>query len=331
MCIAIVSTLHPDYPFILVNNRDEYIGRPTDIANWWPSPDENILGGRDLYRPEHGTWLGLTRHGRLSCLTNFRETTASFVGLKSRGAMVNGYLRIPDSQEQTIDTANRLVKDDLSGYGGFSLIFGLLKRPSWGEKSLDIPVSTWEGMAIVSNRSKVADDVKWLCLTPGETHALSNTHYDDTTWPKVTMGEKMVISTISASVSSKDSVDQLTTRLLDVLSHDTLPRRQDGEEWNTYIGQLKNSIFVPPLGKEQNKSKSYTQTSPNPLPNGTSDTPVVVDSATGGLYGTQKQTVILVDWAGHVRYFERSLFDHAGNQLSPGKGDHLYEFDIENW
>jgi uncharacterized protein with NRDE domain len=332
MCIVIVSTLHPDYPFILVNNRDEYIGRPTDTANWWPKPDDNVLGGRDLYRPEHGTWLGLTRQGRLACLTNFRETTASFVGYKSRGAMVNGYLRIPsDSQEQTIDTAQRLVKDDLSSYGGFSLIFGLLKRPPWGEQSVNLPVSNWEGMAIVSNRSKVADDVKWLGLTSGETHALSNTHYDDTTWPKVTTAERMVAAAISASVSSKDSVDDLTTKLLDILSHDTLPRRKDGEEWNAYLGQLKNSIFVPPLGKDQDKLQTYTQTSRNPLPNGTSDTPVPVDSATGGLYGTQKQTVILVDWAGHVRYFERSRFDHAGSPLPPGQGDRLFEFDIENW
>lgn len=59
MCIVIVTTAHPDYPLILLNNRDEFLHRPTAPADWWDPPYDYVLGGRDLHRCEHGTWYAI--------------------------------------------------------------------------------------------------------------------------------------------------------------------------------------------------------------------------------------------------------------------------------
>lgn len=50
-----------------------------------------------------------------------------------------------------------------------------------------------------------------------------------------------------------------------------------------------------------------------------------------GVYGTQRQTVMLLGNNGHVTYVERRLFDERGNELSRGQGDETVEFDIEGW
>jgi uncharacterized protein with NRDE domain len=350
MCIAIVTTAHPDYPLILLNNRDvcfklfpfanlntkvvpkEYLHRPTDPAGWWPPPDSHILGGRDLQRAEHGTWLGITKQGRLACLTNFREQTATFVeGSRSRGAIVNAYLRTPcESTETSSDIAHKLIEEGLAGVGGFSLLFGRLRKPSWRIGEISEKKSKWEGLAIVSNRSEHINDVKWLCQQAGETHALSNAHYGDMTWPKVVDAENLVAKGVLESSAKKEGTDELITRLLGVLTLDTLPRQRNGEEWNTYLGQLRNSIFVPAIGKDKERLELARN---SPLPNGQSNVSATVlhDIATSGVYGTQKQTIVLVDWNGKMTYYERTLFDVGGNPVAKGDGDVRFEFVVEGW
>ena len=58
---------------ILCSNRDEYLSRPTAPAHWHafgPSGEEpgdgSVLSGRDLRAG--GTWLGITRAGRVAFL-----------------------------------------------------------------------------------------------------------------------------------------------------------------------------------------------------------------------------------------------------------------------
>ena len=54
-------------------------------------------------------------------------------------------------------------------------------------------------------------------------------------------------------------------------------------------------------------------------------------SATSGIYGTQKQTVILVDREGKVTFVERTLYDHEGKPVKGGKEDRRFDFQIEGW
>jgi uncharacterized protein with NRDE domain len=46
--------------------------RPTQPAHFWED-HPHVLGGRDVLG--NGTWLGITKHGRFACLTNYREVS----------------------------------------------------------------------------------------------------------------------------------------------------------------------------------------------------------------------------------------------------------------
>jgi uncharacterized protein with NRDE domain len=223
--------------------------------------------------------------------------------------------------------AENLIADGLSGVGGFSLLFGRLKRPGWG-KRVEKEKNQWEGLAIVSNRSEHVNDVKWLCAGPGETHALSNSHYGDRSWPKVVAGERGVTEAIKASVEATDSKDALISRLLSILSADTLRRQEPGEDWDAYTSQLRNSIFIPPIGKDKETNLIKEQ---SPLMNGNSKPQEEEDKATRGVYGTQKQTIMLVNWEGDVTFFERTLVDGEGRPIPRGDGDLKYEFKVDGW
>jgi uncharacterized protein with NRDE domain len=102
------------YPFIVAANRDEFHGRPASPAQFWKdNPD--ILAGRDLQAL--GTWMGITRAGRFSAVTNYRgarEPSAPH----SRGALVTGFLNSANSAELYV----RGVEKDSKQYSGFNLL-----------------------------------------------------------------------------------------------------------------------------------------------------------------------------------------------------------------
>ena len=160
MCIILFAyNAHPKYNLILLANRDEYYARQTSRAALWEdAPD--ILGGRDL---EHGgTWLGVTKQGRVAAVTNFRDPSSNRNGAPSRGFLVSDFLRsIEDPHDYLMKISSRSAD-----YNGFNLIVG---DPS--------------GLYYLSNRlGGVAN------LAPG-IYGLSN-HLIDTPWPKVVKGKQ---------------------------------------------------------------------------------------------------------------------------------------------
>ena len=71
MCLIVfANNYHPNYKLILAANRDEFFKRPTEPAKFWNDHPE-LLAGKDL--EAGGTWLGITKNGRFSAITNFRE------------------------------------------------------------------------------------------------------------------------------------------------------------------------------------------------------------------------------------------------------------------
>ncbi|QDX80435.1 hypothetical protein B9N43_03660 [Denitratisoma sp. DHT3] len=116
MCLILVAwRVHPDYPLVVAANRDEYHVRPTAPAGYWPEhPD--ILAGRDLQGG--GTWLGVSRSGRFSALTNFRSPDHLKPAGPSRGGLVSGFLTGTDSASAYLAA----VEPDAFRYSGFNLL-----------------------------------------------------------------------------------------------------------------------------------------------------------------------------------------------------------------
>ncbi|WP_375055169.1 NRDE family protein [Zobellella sp. DQSA1] len=105
-------------PLLLLANRDEFYHRPTAPAQWWPD-HPHIWGGRDLQAG--GSWLGLTRGGRLAAITNHRDGRAApLADARSRGELVADFL-----------TGSLSPQDYMAGvmarghaYQGFNLLVG---------------------------------------------------------------------------------------------------------------------------------------------------------------------------------------------------------------
>jgi uncharacterized protein with NRDE domain len=253
--------------------------------------------------------LGLTKQGRLACLTNYRESGVLVYGTKSRGGLPKAFLTLsPSSTQSTEGFARHMVEEvGVGDVGGFSLVFGRLSKRN-------ICAPEGEGLAIISNRTEDASATTWICGKPGEIQGLSNSHFGDRSWPKVVEGEKRLRETIQEHTAGNSSKEDLLNALFEILSHDTLPHRQDGQDWDTYVYQLRNSIFIPRIGKQEESSV---------------DNAGRIAKTDSEAYGTQKQTVILVDSKGTATYVERTLYDDHGR---PTNDDiQQYEFEIEGW
>ncbi|OLN82353.1 Transport and Golgi organization protein 2-like protein [Colletotrichum chlorophyti] len=351
MCIVLLTTAHPSYALIVIDNRDEFILRPTSRPHWWSHPSgASVLSARDLQREEKGTWLGITKTGQLAVLTNYRETDPEDAGhpihaARSRGGMVTAWLG-SDPAESASDSVNHLVKDGgVKGVGGFSMVAGKLKRKRGSDEK---PEHALEGVAIVSNRCDNLHDVPWVAEERDEVYGLSNTVYDDPKpWPKVESGKRLVREAIQEAVAQDLDEEALAERLFTVLDTDTLPKHPD-MSLADYIKELKQSIFIPALGDESHRKAMEEAVArgqgrwadddqkaaeslqlgerPDPPAQGSNNVGFEV-----GLYGTQRQTVIMVDWDGNVSYRERALWDGNGNPIARGQGDEVFRFKIEGW
>lgn len=117
MCLLVLArNRHPDYPLVVVANRDEYFDRPAEPAGWWQA-NPNIMGGRDLRAG--GTWMGLDRGGRWGAVTNYRDGNYEPAPC-SRGDLVTQYLVGSSPPEayltDLVASANQ--------YQGFNVIVG---------------------------------------------------------------------------------------------------------------------------------------------------------------------------------------------------------------
>jgi len=90
VCLVVFAwKAHPDYKLIVAANRDEFHGRPSQDAHWWPDLP-NVLGGRDLQAG--GTWLAMSKSGRFATVTNYREQQPARSSARSRGEIVTNFV-----------------------------------------------------------------------------------------------------------------------------------------------------------------------------------------------------------------------------------------------
>ncbi|XP_036454265.1 transport and Golgi organization protein 2 homolog isoform X1 [Colossoma macropomum] len=105
------------YRLILAANRDELYNRPSKAADFWGSSKE-ILSGLDLEEgKEGGSWLGITKRGKLAALTNYLEGRPN-PDAQGRGFLVSNFLT------DSLDSFSYLRKVASEGhlYNGFNLL-----------------------------------------------------------------------------------------------------------------------------------------------------------------------------------------------------------------
>ena len=208
MCLILFSyKLHPDYRLILAANRDEFYDRPTASLDYW-SDHPDVLAGRDL--KGNGTWLGITRNGRLAAVTNYREPAPHRDNAPSRGILIRDFLIGNSSPEHYLKAVSKKSK----AYNGFNLIAG---DPS--------------GLYYYSNR---ASHVRRL--QPG-LYGISN-HLIDTAWPKIQRGKDLLQGQLSGR--KKIDIEKIWGILADqwLPADKALPDTGVGLEWERILAPL---------------------------------------------------------------------------------------------
>lgn len=170
MCLIFFSlNNHPVYKLAIAANRDEFYSRKTAAAGFW-TDKPYILGGRDL--EARGTWLGMTKAGRISLLTNYRDPENIDPNAPSRGQLVSDYLE----NKQRPDDYLRDLEHHAKQYNGFNLIVGT-------------PDELWYLSNYRNGIQKI--DTGFF--------GLSN-HLLDTPWPKVERGKQKLKPVFSKTV-----------------------------------------------------------------------------------------------------------------------------------
>lgn len=181
MCLILFAyNYHPDYRLILTANRDEFYNRPTRAMQFWPEHPQ-LVAGQDL--EQGGTWLGLTRSGRFSALTNHRDGRRPQQGTRSRGNLPLEFLLRKDRCEAFIRST---PTDDFDGFNQL--------------------IDDGYQLCYLSNRSEPLQPV------PAGIHGVSNAIFD-TPWPKLEARKTALKACIdSAEFSSEDLIQLMTDR-----------------------------------------------------------------------------------------------------------------------
>lgn len=208
MCLIVLAyRVHPEFPIVIAANRDEFYDRPTAPLEAWPDAP-HIVAGRDL--KGGGTWMGVSRRGRLAALTNYREPGRQRPEAPSRGHLVGNFLRECTSLKQYI----RKLSSTKNEYNGYSLLLYADGRMIYDSNRHDGPREVAPGI-----------------------HGLSN-HLLNTPWPKVQQSRR-ALKRLLAPGGMPDMA-----ALMAILHDPTIPPDQHlpetgvGIEWERRLGAV---------------------------------------------------------------------------------------------
>jgi uncharacterized protein with NRDE domain len=208
MCLILFAIQkHPAYKLILAANRDEYYERPSKPPHFWEDAP-HVLAGRDLVAA--GTWLGITRKGRIAAATNYRDPANVKPDAPSRGRVVSDFLLSESDSISYLD----LIRREKDRYNGFNLILGNRERITWYSNRSDRPVSL-----------------------PAGVYGLSN-HLLDTPWPKVVRAKALFEQILFTGKNL--SIESLFLLLKDqtVAPDDSLPHTGVPIEWERILSPV---------------------------------------------------------------------------------------------
>ncbi len=204
MCLIVIAhRADARFPFVLAANRDEDYGRPTLPAHFWRDAP-NVLGGRDVR--QGGSWLALTREGRVAAITNVRG--AEKPEGRSRGLLVRDFAQssiAPDSFARRIDE---------SAYAGFHLIAGIIGHDLVAVSNAGGGVRTW----------------------PAGVHGISNGP-PGVLWPKV----ERATAYVGDLIGNEERPGRLATELLSFLG---TPGDAAYSRGSTLREEVEGEVFV---------------------------------------------------------------------------------------
>ncbi|MBN1850920.1 MAG: NRDE family protein [Deltaproteobacteria bacterium] len=207
MCLILLAIhCHPIYDLILLANRDEFYKRDSKPAHFWDESPQ-LLAGKDLRGG--GTWLGVTKYGKIAAITNYRDPAHHKPSAPSRGGLVRDFLQGQASSKQYLEN---VIPNSLD-YNGFNLLLGERDRIFW-----------------YTNHTK---QKKLLSLG---IHGVSN-HLLDTPWPKVTRGIFFLEEIIS---DKKEIVPEMVFQFL---RDDRVPEDKDLPD--TGVGLERERVLSP--------------------------------------------------------------------------------------
>ena len=207
MCLILFSIgKHAHYKLVVAANRDEFYNRPTEKADFWKE-SEGVLAGRDLVAG--GTWMGVTRQGKISMLTNYRDLGNINPEAPSRGHLVANYLTGNEEPDRYLEG----VAENGKAYNGFNLIAGSIDKLYY--------YGNYDGAV--------------KPISPG-THGLSN-HLLDTPWPKLSEGKQKLKQLLQ---KEDPEVEELFQILYDdaVAPDHLLPDTGVGLKWERLLSPM---------------------------------------------------------------------------------------------
>lgn len=207
MCLILFAwKMNPRYPFILAANRDEFLQRPTAASHWWEDKP-GLLAGKDLQAG--GTWMGITRSGRFSALTNVRDNRQQRESFRSRGELPLSYL---GTSLTNADYSAQLQTNE-QHYRGYNLLFG-----------------SFDQLYFSSNRDAPTRQIE------AGVHGLSNATLNSP-WPKVTHGKKHLEQLASAELIDPDDLFKLLGNKT-IAGDDELPETGVGLELERMLSPI---------------------------------------------------------------------------------------------
>jgi uncharacterized protein with NRDE domain len=238
MClIAFAYKTHPQYPLLVAANRDEFYERPTAAAAFWQEAP-GLLAGRDLQAG--GTWMGVTRQGRFSAITNHRNPPTTPAQPRSRGLLTLDFLL---GEMNPGDYMQELAQTSAQ-YAGFNLLAG-----------------TADDLYYYSN---VEQQVR--ALEPG-IYSLSNALLN-TPWPKQEMARSRMQGMLGDKVDHPQLQEVVSDRSAAI--DEELPETGVGEELErllsaqfivseAYGTRATTSLWVDCSGRFSLQESSYRQ------------------------------------------------------------------------
>lgn len=202
-------------------NRDELYNRPSKAADFWAS-NSDILSGLDLEEgKEGGSWLGISKRGKLAALTNYLEGRPN-PDAQGRGFLVSNFLT--DHQ----DSYSYLKKVSSEGhqYNGFNLLTAEFKAKE-------------DTVCYYGNRGSPEP----IHLKPG-IYGLSNSLLE-TPWRKLHHGKRLFTSVVNQTLPCDSLVQELTN----VLNNEELntpdpAQESQGEGYSTPMLRALTAVCV---------------------------------------------------------------------------------------